>query len=155
MQAAESRAGRRWPRAVSSAGAFVGVVAALGIGPLGCAGHHHISEAPPHPIAVEVHNNLTIPTELTVYITQDQGGVRTMLGTVPGDQTKTFNYTPISWGQSYRFIAERQLERPVSSPVFTIADPETGAISWNVVPNQVQFYETEVDTTAHPAAGSH
>jgi len=117
--------------------AFAGLVVA----PLACAGHHHISEAPPHPIAVQVNNNITVPTELTVYITQDGGGTRSQLGTVPGAQSKTFTYTPVSWGQSYRFLAERQLAGPLRSPSFTISDPQTGSIVWSVVPNQVQFYQ--------------
>jgi hypothetical protein len=147
MYAAESRVGRRCARVMSSTSAYFALVAALGIAPVACAGHHQISEAPPHPIAIEVNNNLTIPTELTVYVTQDQGGTRTMVGTVPGAQTKTFTYTPIAWGQSYRFVAERQLAGPLRSPAFTISDPETGTISWMVVPNQVQFYQG-ADSTA-------
>jgi len=141
MYAAETHAGHRCARAVRSRRALIAAAMTLGLVPLGCGGHHRISEAPPHPIAVEVNNNLTVPTELTVYITQDQGGTRQMLGTVPGAQTKTFTYTPIAWGQTYRFVAERQLSRPLGSPSFTISDPETGTISWNVIPNQVQFYQ--------------
>ena len=102
MSAAKRRLGRR-ARIVLSAGAYIGAVAGFGVGLAGCAGHHHISEAPPHPIAVEVQNNITVPTELTVFVTQDQGGARQMLGTVPGAQTKTSpsrrfrGASPIDW----------------------------------------------------------
>lgn len=139
---------RRHARVVLSAGAYFGAVAGLGVGLSACAGHHHISEAPPHPIAVEVQNNITVPTELTVFVEQDQGGARQMLGTVPGDQTRTFTFTPISWGQPYRLLGQRPLGGPVFSPRFTVNDPETGTITWSVIPNQVQFYNSVVDTAA-------
>lgn len=141
---------RRRPRVASSTGSLVGAVAALVLGPLACAGPHHISQAPPHPIAVEIQNNLTVPTELTVYITQDRGGLRQMLGTVPGDKTMSFNYTPVSWDLTYRLVGERPLGRPVVSPPFVVNDPNTGAVTWAVIPNQVQFYdlpEQQRDTT--------
>jgi hypothetical protein len=154
MSAAKGRLGRR-ARVVLSAGAYVGAVAGFGVGFAGCAGHHHISEAPPHPIAVEVQNNITIPTELTVFVTQDQGGARQMLGTVPGAQTKTFAFTPISWGQPYRLEGRTPLGHLVYSPRFDVSDPETGTITWAVVPNQVQFYNTATDTAAtKPASDS-
>jgi hypothetical protein len=146
MRAAESGVGHRLGRVMASASTVVGIAALLGMGPLACAGKHHINEAPPHPIAVEINNNLTVPTELTVYVVQDQGGPRQMLGTVPGAQTKTFTFTPLAWSQTYRLLGERQLSGPVRSPSFTISDPETGTVSWAVIPNQVQFYEL-ADTT--------
>jgi hypothetical protein len=148
MFAPKRRLGGR-ARAMSFAGAFVAT--GLGVGLAGCASHHHISEAPPHPIAVEVTNNITVPTELTVFVAQDQGGSRQMLGTVPGAQTKTFTFTPLSWGQPYRLEGRRPLGGSVFSPRFTVTDPETGTVSWNVVPNQVQFYNSVVDTVAAPA----
>jgi hypothetical protein len=142
-------------RVVSNAGAVVSIVAVLGLGPIACAGHHHISTAPPHPIAVEINNNLTVPTELTVFITQDAGGIRQMLGTVPGAQTKSFTFTPISWDMTYRIVGERPLGGPVISPRFNVNDPETGVVSWNVIPNQVEFYDVQVDTTKAAAPSSH
>ena len=93
MSAAQRRLGRR-ARVVLSASAYLGAVAGLGVGLVGCAGHHHVSEAPPHPISVEVQNNITVPTELTVFVQQDQGGARQMLGTVPGAQTRDVHVHP-------------------------------------------------------------
>ncbi len=145
MSAAKRRLGRR-ARVVLSASAYLGAVAGFGVGLAGCAGHHHVSEAPPHPIAVEVQNNITVPTELTVFVQPDQGGAQQMLGTVPGAQTKTFTFTPVSWGQSYRLIGRPNLGNSVTSPRFTVNDPQTGTVSWALVPNQVQFYNTAVDT---------
>jgi hypothetical protein len=139
----------------STAGAVVSIVAVLGLGPIACAGHHHINQAPPHPIAVEINNNLTVPTELTIFVTQDGGGLRQMLGTVPGAKTKSFTFTPISWDMTYRLVGERPLGGPVISPRFTVNDPETGVVSWNVIPNQVEFYDVQVDTTKAAAPGAH
>lgn len=157
MSAAKPHTSRR-NRSASSAGVLVGVVAVLGMGPVACAAHHHIPEAPPHPIAFEVQNNLTVPTELTVFITQDQGGIRTMLGTVPGDQTKTFTYTPVSWDMTYRLVGEKPLGRPLISPPFNVNDPNTGTVTWAVIPNQVQFYDlpaqTQDTTKAAPPAAA-
>ena len=126
-------------------------IAALGAALAACAGHHHVNEAPPHPIAVEVNNNLTTPTELTVFIVQDQGGARRLLGTVPGARTTTFTYTPVAWGQTYRLVARAQLIGSIGSPTFTIADPQTGTIVWTVVPGIVQFFDL-ADTAVVPAA---
>ena len=143
----------RRARIALTAGAYLGAVAGFGVGLVGCAGHHHISEAPPHPIAVEVQNNLTVPTELTVFVTQDQGGSRMMLGTVPGAQTKTFTFTPVSWGQPYRLEGRPPMGGGIYSPRFQVNDPETGTITWSVIPNQVQFYNTATDTAAAKAPG--
>jgi len=154
MSAAKHRLGRR-ARVVLTAGAYIGAVTGFGVGLAGCAGHHHISEAPPHPVAVEVQNNLTIPTELTVFVTQDGGGTRQMLGSVPGAQTKTFTFTPLSFGQPYRLEGRTPLGRIVFSPRFDITDPETGTVTWAVIPNQVQFYNIATDTAiSKPASDS-
>lgn len=156
MSVAAFRVTSRFARAASAAGAVTGLVAALGLAPVGCAGHQHLNDVPPHPVGVEVDNNLTVPTEVTVYVTEDQGGSRLQIGTVPGGQTKTLTFTPVSWGQTYRLLAERQLERPLRSPSFTIPNGQTGTIVWSVVPNQVQLYDVADTTTAQPAArGSH
>jgi hypothetical protein len=138
-------------RVASSPGGLVGALAIAGLGPLACAAHHHISEAPPHPIAVEIQNNLTPPMELTVFITRDGGGISQILGTVPGGKFKTFRYTPVAWDITYHLAATKGA-RPstgegscdqctLMSPRFDVNDPNTGAVVWNMIPNQVQFYD--------------
>lgn len=146
MSAAKCRPSRR-ARVVFSAATYLTAMTGVAVGLGACASHHHISEAPPHPIAVEVQNNITTPTELTVFVQQDQGGARQMLGTVPGAQTRTFTFTPVSWGQPYRLEGRRPLGGSVFSPRFTVTDPQTGTVAWALVPNQVQFYNTVADTT--------
>ena len=141
-------------RAGSQAGPAVRLIGAalLLLLPVACGGHKHLGEEPPHPIAIEVHNNLTLPTELTVFVAMDQGGSRQMLGTVPGAQTRTFTFTPLSWGQTYRFFADRQLAGRIVSPTFTISDPETGTIEWTVYGNMVQFYQMVAPADTTPPA---
>ncbi len=140
-----SRVVHRVTRRLASAGLLAG---AAGWGLSACASsHHRTNEAPPHPIAVEVQNNLTVPTELTIYIAQDQGGFSRMIGTVPGNETKTFTFTPISWGDRYRLIGRRQLGPPLRSPPFTIASDRTGTIAWSLVPGIVTFYDVADTTT--------
>src|SRR5579872_5538394 len=88
-------------------------IAASVLSALGCAGHHPKTndDYKPHPVGVEITNNLAVPTEVTVYVVQGGGASRQMLGTVPGTETKTFVFTPITLSQEYHLIAERQLER--------------------------------------------
>ena len=155
---------------VASAGVLVGVLAIAGLGPLACAAHHHIREAPPHPIAVEIQNNLPVPTPLTVFITHDQGGFSQMLGTVSGAKVETFKYTPASWDITYRFAATTGAQPNVTgegcqqcvieSPRFNVNDPSTGTVVWNLQANQVQFYDlpeqqqAPAKDTTKPAAPS-
>jgi hypothetical protein len=166
MPAAKLHSSHR-TRVASSPGGLLGALAIAGLGPLACAGHHHISEAPPHPIAVEIQNNLPGATPLTVFITHDQGGFGQMLGTVPGGKVVTFKYTPASWDIAYRFAAttgaqpnatdEGCQQCIIQSPRFNVNDPNTSTVVWDMNANIVQFYyqerqqEPAKDTTKAPA----
>ena len=165
MPAVKLHNGRR-TRVASSAGVLVGVLAIVALGPLACAANHHISEPPPHPIAVRIQNNLPAPRELTVFLSHDQGGMRQMIGTVPGSKSETFEYTPVSWDITYRLLAtsggqpegEDCRNCVAISPGFSVNDPNTGGVVWNLRANQVQFYDLPEqqhapakDTTKAPA----
>src|ERR1700691_1379132 len=65
-------------------------------------GKHQDNGQDVHPIAIEIDNNLTVPTELMIYV--EQGGIRQALGDVPGGKDKTFKFTPASFGQPYYLI---------------------------------------------------
>jgi hypothetical protein len=104
----------------------------------------------PHPVGVEVTNNLAVPTEVTVFLVQTGGGTRQMLGTVPGTEVKTFTFTPITLSQEYRFVAQRALERPVFSQPFRIGSPETGLLEWSLLENIIAFRDLPEDSI--PAA---
>jgi hypothetical protein len=140
----------RRTRVASSSVGLVGALAIAGLGPLACAAHHHISEAPPHPIAVEIQNNLARPQELTVFITQDGGALNQRLGTVPGDKIETFRYTPVAWDITYRLVATwggppgsstEDCQCVLVSPRVNVNDPNTGTVVWNMNVNQVRFYD--------------
>jgi hypothetical protein len=115
----------------------------------GCAtggkGHHSDDT---HVVTIEVYNNITVPTVITVWI-QGQNAGRRMLGTVPGADSAKFVFKPDRWGTYYHLIAERQLQRPVTSNRFNFGGPSTGTILWQLVPNIVTTYELQIDTVAH------
>jgi hypothetical protein len=149
MDAALSVVHRTRRHGVRAVAFTIAATAAMGVS-FGCAtGGHHGDDAM-HPVNVEINNNLTIPTVITVFV--DQGGdSRKMLGTVPGAQTRTFQFTPISFSQPYRLIAQRQLARDIRSQPFTIGSDMTGTVEWSLVPNIVGFYDVAPDTVSTPA----
>ena len=100
----------------------------------------------PHPVGVEITNNLAVPTEVTVFVVQGGGGTRQMLGTVPGTEVKTFTFTSITLSQEYRLVAERALERPVFSQPFRIGSPETGLLEWSLLENIIAFRDLPEDS---------
>lgn len=101
----------------------------------------------PHAVNVEVHNNLALPTDITIFVAgQDEG--RRILGDVPPGQTKTLQFTPSSYSEPYRFLATRALRRDVVSQPFTVGSGMTGLLVWTLVPNIVGFQDIEMpDTT--------
>jgi hypothetical protein len=102
----------------------------------------------PLPVNIEAQNDLAVPAGLTVYIQEIPGKPR-MLGDVPPAQTKTFSFTPASFGQPYRLIAERQLAPPLTSAQFTIDSPETGTVIWSVRTGIISFRtRATAETTA-------
>ena len=100
----------------------------------------------PHPVGVEITNNLAVPTEVTVFVVQSGGGTRQMLGTVPGTEVKTFTFTPVTLSQEYRLVAERALERPVFSQPFRVGSPETGLLEWSLLENIIAFRDLPEDS---------
>jgi hypothetical protein len=114
-------------------------------------GKHQGSEQDVHPVAIEVDNNLTVPTELMIYV--DQSGIRQALGSVPGGKDKTFKFTPSSFGQPYRLLGVAQLQPyPFRSQQFTFSGPETGTVLWNLQANILSFYDVLDATNVAPAA---
>src|SRR5665213_1648538 len=114
-------------------------------------GKHAGSDQDVHPVAIEIDNNLTVPTELMVYV--DQSGIRQALGSVPGGQDKTFKFTPASFGQPYRLLGVAQLQTyPFRSQQFTFNGPETGTVLWNLQANILSFYDVLDATNVAPAA---
>jgi hypothetical protein len=143
-----SRASRaaRLTRASALAAGVCMVVGACASG-----GKHPGSEQDVHPVAIEIDNNLTVPTELMIYV--DQSGIRQALGSVPGGKDKTFKFTPASFGQQYRLLGVAQLQPyPFRSQQFTFNGPETGTVLWNLQANILSFYDVLDATNVAPAA---
>jgi hypothetical protein len=113
-------------------------------------GKHPGSDQDVHPVAIEIDNNLTVPTEVMIYM--DQSGIRQALGSVPGGKDKTFKFTPASFGQPYRLVAVAQLAPPYRSHEFTFSGPETGTVLWNLQADIVSFYDVLDATNVAPAA---
>ena len=129
------------------------IVAVLGLGPIACAGHHHISQAPPHPIAVEINNNLTVPTELTVFVTQDRGGSAHDAWYGAGRPDQVVHLYAVFVGYALPIGGPPSAGSHGDVAQVQVNDPETGVVSWIVIPNQVQFYDTATDTAAARAPG--
>jgi hypothetical protein len=133
-----------------SLSAVVLATAVLGAG--ACASLPGRTEGPTVPVAVEVENNLAIPTDLTVYAVT-RSGARTLLGGVPPAATKSFTFKPVSFSEPYRLLATRPLHRTIASQVFTVGSDMTGRIIWTLSPNIVGFEEVDTDSTAAPDTG--
>ncbi len=119
------------------------------VGACASGGKHPGSEQDVHPVAIEVDNNLTVPTELMIYV--DQSGIRQALGSVPGGKDKTFKFTPSSFGQPYRLLGVAQLQPyPFRSQQFTFSGPETGTVLWNLQANILSFYDVLDATNVAP-----
>ena len=119
------------------------------IGLAGCASLRGRTEGPTVPVAVEVQNNLPLPTDLTVYAVT-RSGARTLLGDVPPASTRSFTFKPLSFSEPYRLLATRPLRRAITSQVFTVGSDMTGRVIWTLSPNIVGFEEVDTDSTAKP-----
>jgi hypothetical protein len=101
----------------------------------------------PHSITIQVINNLPVPTGIDVFIV-GPAGTQWRLGFVPGGDSGEFAYRPDSYGQRYRLIAKRQLQRPITSTPFTFSDSQTRYAVWSLIPGIVTLYNgvTTTDT---------
>jgi hypothetical protein len=114
-----------------------------------CASSHaKRTDEAPHPVYVEVQNDLTIPAVISTYVLEGVG-IRIPLGDVGGGQVKTFTFKPESFGQQYRLIAYRQLSRPIYSAPFIIESAVTGTIVWSVYTGIVTFRDRDVVETTY------
>ncbi len=133
-------------RASLRASTFTAAIATAAL--VGCAsGGMGRSSGPPNAVQLEIKNNLTLPSDLTVWAV-GQGGTRMMLGDVPPATTQTFTFKPASYSERYYLLATRQLKRPIRSQRFSVGDDQTGTIVWTLVPNIVGFEEIDTDSTS-------
>jgi hypothetical protein len=122
--------------------------ACMFVGACASGGKHPGDEQDVHPVAIEVDNNLTVPTELMIYV--EQSGIRQALGSVPGGKDKSFKFTPASFGQPYHLVGIPQLAQPRRSQEFTFTGPETGTVVWNLQANILSFYDVLDATSTAP-----
>jgi hypothetical protein len=111
-----------------------------------CASAGGRSSGPTLPVQLEINNNLSLPTDITVYAIT-HGGARTLLGDVPPGTTRSFTFKPVSFSERYHLLAIRPLKRPIRSQFFSVGDDMTGTVVWTLVPNIVGFEEIDTDTT--------
>jgi hypothetical protein len=112
-----------------------------------CATPHPANSGRPHSITIQVINNLPLPAGIDVYIV-GPAGIQWRLGYVAGNDSGEFSYRPDSYGQRYRLIAKRQLQRPITSTPFTVGDAQTRFAVWSLIPGIVTMYNgvTSTDT---------
>jgi hypothetical protein len=125
------------------------VAAALTL--LACAsGSGRSAEGTPHPVDIEVRNNLLVPTDLTVYAVRSTGGGAMLLGSILPAKTQTLRFTPSAYTDSYRLYARLPNGRAIRSESFIVGSDMTGTIVWTLVPNILGFFETDSTTVAMP-----
>ncbi len=114
----------------------------------GCASARGRS-GPVRPVELDIENNLTVPTDLSVYAIRVNGGARQIIGDVPPATTKAFQFTPDSYSEVYRLVASGPNGRAIRSQSFIVGYDMTGQIIWTLVPNIIGFRDTGTDSTSH------
>ena len=124
---------------------------AVAITMAGCATMHPNADVPPHPVTITVVNNLSLPTELTLYAVTTGGSFHLLGNVAPSDSTSV-QMTPRSFSEPYRLLVQgMQHGARLWSDEFTVRDATTGEIRWQLVPNILQFFNMPEDSTAPPA----
>ena len=129
--------------------ALLGLIAATTTILPGCASVHGRTEGPTLPIDLEIHNNLLLPTDLTIFAVTESR-TRTLLGSVPPASTRTLRFKPVSFSERYRLVARRAGARDIVSEPFSVGSDMTGAIVWTLVPNIIGFENIDTDSTTTP-----
>jgi hypothetical protein len=118
-----------------------GSVLAITLGAAGCAKHpEYDADAQTHPITITVDNNVSPPYVFTIWIREgSSGGSRRQLGTAPGAQVSTFNFTPLRFGQQYTIQAEPAIGTTVSRP-FSIDNASITSLKWQLQQNILSYF---------------
>jgi hypothetical protein len=132
------------PRARRGAWALIAIMVVASA----CGAFSNRNDEPIRPVTIEVKNNLTMPTQITVYMVSEEG-YRQMLGDVAPSDSRTFAFTPRSYTETYRLVAQIPLARPFASQPFIIGSGMTGWIQWTMIPNIIGFWDRE-DTVVVP-----
>jgi hypothetical protein len=108
---------------------------AAGLAPLGCATSHAKGKSPE--IVVHLTNNLTPPTDISVFAVSGDG-FRRLLGDVPPNGHKVLHASVSGAAQTLRLVAQPPLGRLLRSQPFTISGSET-LIDWDLQSNSLWF----------------
>jgi len=93
------------------------------------------------PIAIQVSNELTPATSITVEVLDPDTGVREVLGIVEPMAMETFEYSPVGLRtESYRLTAETTDGRDYFSRAFSLVDADL--VGWDPSVNVLRI-ETE------------
>ena len=103
----------------------------------GCAsaGETDGATSPRAGITVEVRNNLIPPTGLRIWLVP-RTGVRSLLGSVPGRETRVLVGRVVDATGEFRLLAESGEDQQIRSRPFTVVD-ESGPIEWDLTANVV------------------
>ncbi len=110
---------------------------------LGCARHPAPnSDTPTHAVSLQVNNNLADVVPLDIWLREgtDAGANRRELGTVPGNQTTNFTFTPSMYGQQYVLEGDGPLGAPIRSQPFSVDNGGITQIKWTLDHNVVTYF---------------
>jgi hypothetical protein len=126
-----------WRRSIVAAALALMATTAVGA----CASGHSHRGGGEQQIIVHLTNDLTPPSDVTVYAVSE-GGIRRLLGEVPPNKDRALKIpSDIFPGTSFRIVAERTGGRPVVSQPIT-ATSGTQMIDWDLQTNSMWFPET-------------
>lgn len=129
---------------VSLRRSMLGVVVAVAVTTAfgACASGHNRKGGGDQPIIVHLNNDLSPPSDVTVYaVTQD--GIRRLIGDVPPNKDRTLKVpTDVPPGSTFRLVAERStISRPVVSQPIT-ATTDGLIIDWDLQTNAIWYPDT-------------
>ena len=120
-------------------GAALALVSTVGLA--ACSHGHSHHDGPQQQYVVHLTNDLTPPSDVTVFAVS-QDGTRRLLGDVPPNKDRALKIpNDIFPGQSFRIVAQRTAGRTVVSQPIT-ATSGGGIIDWDLQTNAVWFPES-------------
>ena len=109
----------------------------------GCARHPvPNSDTPTHSVTLQVNNNLVDVVPIDVWLREgtDAGANRRELGTVTGNETRTFTFTPSMYGQQYILEGDNPLGSPIKSQPFSVDNDGITQVKWTLDHNVVTYF---------------
>ena len=111
---------------------------AVGVSPVACATSHAKGKGSPPEIVVHLTNDLTPPSDVSVFAVSEDG-FRRLLGDVPPNGHKVLHASVSGAAQTFRLVAQLPLGRVLRSQPFTISGGGQTLIDWNLQSNSMWF----------------